>query len=293
MRILSLAVLTATLSAAVVSAAPNDQAIPGRTQISVSDSASSPSNTIIESIAAPTFGPMKLSAGYKSQNTGGRTGELADEKGRRYKMKNEFYAGLTHSSGWGVTAMGVQSGESFADETRSHFAAGDPSVTLAHPALYQNEDLKVTGQFRKYFAESARSLDRNQNQYAYYLFATYALGKGVNLFNQLTPRYFAQSYYKDTDTTHYVEDFTTIAKTQNSWFKYGLGQHSQFEWHNKTTNGTVTEIYPFVDVVLSRNIFVEPRFYLPVYRTGGAVYDAPKSVSLDQTQAELFVQVSI
>lgn len=294
MRSISFTILSATIFAALAApafAGPNDQASPGRTQLPLSEAASS--STLIDSIPAPTFGPLKLTAGYKSQNTAGRTAEMADSNGRHYKMKNEFYAGLIHTSGWGASVMGVQSGEAYGAEARNRYSAGDPSLTIVHPAIYQNDDVKVFGQLRKYFAETARSLDRSQNQYAYYLFTTYSMGKGVNLFNQLTPRYFVQSYYKDTDANYYVEDYTTIAKTQNSWFKYGVGQHSQVEWHYKTTDGAVTEVYPFVDFVFSKNIYLEPRFYMPVYRTTGAVYDSPNSVSIDQSQAELFVQVSI
>ena len=59
-----------------------------------------------------------------------------------------------------------------------------------------------------------------------------------------------------------------------------------------TSTGSVVEVYPLVDFVLNRNVFIEPRVNLPVY-TVNSVYDAPKTVSLDQAQFEVYVQLSI
>jgi hypothetical protein len=247
---------------------------------------------ILPSLAAPKIGPFTASAGVKSQNTAGRTNELAKGAGRRYKMKDEYYGGLTHTSGWGLSAMAVQAGESFGDPDKDHYASGDPSVTMAHPKLYDDGSLKITGQFRRYFANGLRSVDRHQAQYAYYMFTTYNMAHNVSVFNQLTPRYYHQAYYKKDDAKTYVEDYTTVTKKVNSWFKYGLGQHAQWEKHEDTATGAVVELYPLVDFVINNNIYFEPRVYLPVYKAQ-EVYDSPKAASLENSQFEIYGQISI
>jgi hypothetical protein len=188
--------------------------------------------------------------------------------------------------------MAVTTGSVYADDSRNNVGAGDPSVTLIHPVLYKDRDMTISGQFRRYFPVSDWASNRNQQQYAYYMFTTYAFGHGVNAFNQLTPRFFQQSYYKPSDTHFMTEDYTTLTKQVASWFKYGLGQHTQIEWHDQTSMGQTVEVYPLADLVFSKNISVEPRYYLPVYSMN-RVYDAPKSVSLGDSRAEIYMQITI
>lgn len=191
--------------------------------------------------------------------------------------------------------MAVTSGNLYATQKvkQDNVGAGDPSLTLIHPKFYDENGLRLTGQFRSYFPVTDRSNNRSQHQFAYYLYTNYSLPRGMAVWNQLTPRYFAQSYYKPADTTYLVEDISTLTQEMNSWLKIGVGQHSQVEYHDKTKTGVVAEVYPLVNFVFSRNIFIEARVNMPVYTNEGAVYEAPTTVGLDQAQPELFMQISI
>jgi hypothetical protein len=262
------------------------------TAVAPSESAGSTTSALFPSVKAPLLGPFKVTAGFKSFDATGRPQESGFQNGRTSRMRNEFYAGLIHESGWGLSVMGVQYGETYKDNNKSNYGAIDPSVTLIHPKIYDDGTLKLFGQLRRYFPASAFTLSRHQEQYAYYLFATYKMPRAVDMFNQLTPRYFAQDFYKPSDSVYFVEDYTTITKKINSWFKYGIGQHTQVEWHESTSPGRVVELYPLVDFVMNDNMFFEPRVFIPIYKTN-EVWDSPRAVSLDSTMFELFWQASI
>ncbi|MGE0632885.1 MAG: hypothetical protein AB7O96_10775, partial [Pseudobdellovibrionaceae bacterium] len=195
---------------------------------------------------APKFGPFKLSAGLKSTTNSGRVVDLEDKEGRQYKSKLEYYVGMTHDSGWGLSALAVTSGTTYREEAKKEtsYVAADPSLTLAHPTVYESADVKITGQLRSYFPVSISSKALDRRQYAYYMYTTYKMSGGWTLWNQLTPRYFFQNRYADTDTTSYVEDWTTLTKKVSPSFKYGFGQRAQMEWHKETVPGSVMEVFP-------------------------------------------------
>ena len=224
---------------------------------------------------------------------------MADDKGRRFKTKTEYYVGALHTSGWGLQALAVTSGTTYASdrdakgaEQVSGFGAGDPSLTLIHPAFFDDGVTKVSGQFRRYFPASNRSINRNQRQYAYYNYITHKLGGGWTVFNQLIPRYFDQDFYKVGDTNYYLEDLTVLTKTVNSWFRYGVSQWSQMEWHRDAAAGTAVDIIPFATFVVNSKFFVEPRLRFPVQKVN-AVYDSARAVALDNTQAEVYAQLTL
>jgi hypothetical protein len=282
--------LAAAIVASAVAANAQTSAAPAPT------AGTAPSEAVLTTkipsgISAPTFGDFTLKAGLKSQNTSAR---VVDTQKRTYRAKHEMYVGLNHKSGFGLQAMAVENAVQFkdADSKKDAMGAGDPSLTIIHPALYDKDGGRVWGQLRKYFPVTSRSNNRNQQQYAYYLYASQNLPQGWSTFNQLTPRYFQQSYYKAEDSKYLAEDYTTLAKKMSDAFKYGLGQHTQVEWHHAKPMGTVAEIYPFATFTLSQNAFIEPRLYLPVYSVG-TVYDGPQAVDLKNAQAEIFVQISI
>jgi hypothetical protein len=250
------------------------------------------SETLVPSLAAPQIGDVFIKAGLKSTNTSGRRFEYDSTSGRRYRLKNEYYLGGELKSGWGLSVMAVTSGKSVGDGKKDAFGAGDPSVTLSHPAIYDHDGTRVWGQFRRYFAGSDYAKDRGQKQYAYYLYSFSRLSGGWTVFNQLTPRYFDQPAYGVGETNYFVEDYTNLAKKMSSWLRLGVGQHSQVEWHKDSATGTCVEIYPYADLVLSSNVFIEPRLVLPVSKQN-SVYDSPNAVALDNAQAEIYVQISI
>jgi hypothetical protein len=258
------------------------------------------SSMLLPSVTAPKVGPFTIKAKAALQNTAprGSDSDIQGRSGRYVKIKNEYSATAMHDSGWGLQAMGVQAGTYFRDSsinsnTKSDAVGpGDSSLTLIHPAVYQTDDLKVWGQFRRYFARTERTRSLGQEQYAYYLFSNYKMAHGLALFNQLTPRYFSNNHYAPTDSKLYAEDYLVLTQDQSNWFKYGVGAHSQIEGHEKTATGGVIELYPLVDFVLNQNIFIEPRVYLPIYKHK-EVYDSPTAVSLNNAQAELFMQISM
>ena len=284
------ALLIAVLGHAVVSwtseAAETSVLPPVATSQLTSDS------SVLPSVVAPQIGDVFLKAGVKSTNSSGRRFEYDDAKGRRYRLKNDYYLGGELKSGWGLLATAVTTGKSVGDGKRDAFGAGDPSLTIIHPALYDDSGTRVWGQLRRYFAGTDYAKDRSQVQYAYYLFTVAKFAGGWSVFNQLTPRYFDQPSYASGETRSFVEDYTNVSKKISSWLKFGVGQHSQVEWHKETSTGTCVEAYPFADIVLSSNVFLEPRVVLPLQKQN-AVYDSPTAVSLDNAQAELYVQISI
>ena len=245
-------------------------------------------------IVAPKIGPVTIKAAITSQNTTGRGYEYDNSLGRRYRLKNEYSVGAVHTSGFGLSAMAVTSGKQYAEgnTAQNRMGAGDPSLTLIHPALYKDQNLSITGQLRRYFPVSDFSVNRTQQQVAYYLFANYTLPKSAAVWNQLTGRNFDQSFYNKADSKYLVEDYTTLTQNLNSWFKYGIGQHTQFEWHETTAPGQSIELYPLADFIVSSNIYIEPRLYFPLLSVN-TVYDAPKAVALNNTQAELFIRMGM
>jgi len=243
-------------------------------------------------INAPTFGPYKLRAGIKTTETSARAYEYSEEKGKRYKQKHEYFVGASHTSGWGGYVQAVTSGTTYGDSKKDTLSAGDPSITILHPDYYKGSEVTVSGQFRRYFPVADRSVNRNQRQYAYYLYTTYKLPAKLTVWNQATPRYFDQDTYKTGDTTYYFEDVTNITKSVNSWFSYGAGQWTQVEWHEKAATGTAIDATVFAKFVPMANITIEPRFSLPVH-VRNAVYDAAPSVSLNAFRAELYAQIAL
>lgn len=270
----------------------NSFAQSGSTVSTPSVSSSASTSTTVLPMTAPRIGNFKVKAGWQSLHNSGRVYEYGDKTKRVYKLKSEYFGGLVHDSGWGMTALAVTGGTGYVDPSKDQYGAGDPSLTLIHPSYYESSSLKVGGQLRRYFAVTDRSKNRNQQQYAYYLLTRYKMASDWAIFNQYTPRYFVQSYYKKDDTNYLMEDIFAISKKMNSWLKLGAGAHSQIEWHDKTSPGTSVEVYPLANFFLSDTLFVETRVRLPVHKVN-AVYDAPEGVALDNAQAEVFMQIAI
>lgn len=252
----------------------------------------SQTTTLSTQAPVPALGNYKILAGIKSTNDTGRGHEMADPNGRRFKTKTEYFLGGQHVSGWGLSAMAVTSGQTFGRSENNRIGAGDPSLTVLHPVLYDDGSLKISGQFRRYFPVSDRSVNRNQRQSAYYNYINYKMANGWSVFNQLIPRYFDQSFFLAGDTDYYLEDLTVVTKVVNSWFKFGVSQWSQVEWHRETAAGTSIELIPFATFVVNSNFYIEPRIKLPVQKVN-AVYDSARAVSLDNAQAEVYAQLTL
>lgn len=243
-------------------------------------------------LQAPSFGPMKLKAGIKSTNTSGRLYDLDNESGTRFKQKHEYFLGAVHASGWGAYGQAVTSGTSYGDSSRNNLGAGDPSLTILHPDFYKSSNLTLSGQMRRYFPVTDRSVNRSQRQYAYYFYTTYKMPAQWVVWNQSTPRYFDQSFYKDGDTNYYFEDITTLTKNVNRWFAYGFSQWTQVEWHQSAATGTSVDVSVFSRFTPIANVTIEPRFILPAH-VRNTVYDAAPRVGLNAFRAELYAQMAL
>jgi hypothetical protein len=246
--------------------------------------------SVIPSISAPKFGDFTPTAAVRSTNDSGRFGDYGDPKAKEYRLKNEYFVGASHASGWGIMGTAVTKG--YATQTDSTYGPGDASVILTHPAFYSDETTKVWGAFRRYFALSNWSKDHNVEQYAYYLFTTHKMGKGVELFNAFSARAFNVANNDGKDSPSSFDDLTHISQKMNSWLRLGVGQHITFENHYRDPSGTYMEMYPFAKFILSSNIFIEPRLLLPLYKQN-YVFDTPKTVALINSQAELFVNIAL
>ena len=242
-------------------------------------------------LPASALSAYKLKAALKATNTSARLNDFDSPNGRRLKQKYEYVLGFAHASGWGLSGQAVTSGTSYGDEKKNSMGAGDPSLTLIHPTLYKSSDFQLSGQFRRYFAVTDRSKDRGQAQYAYYLYANRNLPGRWVIWNQATPRYFAQTYFQRFDTKYLFEDLTTLTKTQNTWFAYGVAQFTQFEWHENEAMGSAIDGSVFAKFTPVSNFSIEPRFILPLH-VQNTVYDSATSVSLKNFKAELYAQLS-
>lgn len=290
--LLALAALTFTLKAYAAAAPGADSQV---VESQPSPATAAPSEQSISApfkLVAPSVGNYTLKAGIKSQNTTGRMYDLNNPNGKRYNLKNEYYLGFVHSSGFGAYGQAVTSGPMAAGTGRTAVGAGDPSVTLLHPDYFRGQSLTVAGQFRAYFPVSDRSVTQNIHQFAYYLMETYKMPRMWSMFNQTVPRYFAQSVTKDTDTTYYVEDLTTLSKQVASTWALGVSQWTQVETHSATPTGVAVDAGVFARWTPIANIWIEPRLLTPVY-IKNAVYDQSTSVALAGSRAELYAQLTL
>jgi len=292
-------VYSSMIHPAAVFAAESSASLPTVAPASTSQGTSTASVSEIKSdglpfgsISAPKIGAFTINAGIKDYNNLGRGSELQDPKGRRHYEKYEYYGTLTHQSGWGFSAMGVVTSSTFGDHSRDSTQAGNPSLTLIHPTVYQDSNLKITGQLRRSFAVTEGARRAGLNQWAYYSNANLKLAQGWAVFNQLVPRYFAQDRYKLTDSQYVVEDTTVLSRAVLAWLKLGVGQHSIVEWHSATSAGTLVEVFPSLSMTPSANTLIEARWLLPVQKVN-EVADSPAAVALDNNQAQLLLQVSI
>ncbi len=242
---------------------------------------------------APEFGPFRMRAGIKTTETSARAYEYNDDNGRRLRQKYEYYLGAVHKSGWGAYGQAQTSGTTFAGtKYSSAIQGGDASVTLLHPDFYKDASLTLAGQFRRYFAITARSKGRDQKQWAYYFYTTYKMPASYVIWNQATPRFFDQDFYKKGDTTYYFEDVTNLTKQLNQELALGIGQWTQVEWHSRTDTGISVDASVFARYTPIANIWIEPRLILPAY-VHNTVFDAARKVALDGARAELYAQITL
>jgi hypothetical protein len=279
-------------------AGPGEPAqIPAAQQSTATESQASNSLSAPFKIKAPQIGNYKMKAGIKSQNTTARIYEFDNENGKRYIQKQEYYLGFVHENGWGLYGQAVTSGPTYAGQGNGLkgagvVGAGDASATILHPDWFRGNSLTLGGQFRSYFPVTDRSQDRQQHQFAYYLYTSVKLARSWSIWNQTVPRYFSQSYYKPSDTTYYLEDLGTLAKALSSRWSVGVGEWTQVEAHSETKTGVAVDLEAFARFMPIANIWIEPRFIVPAI-IKNAVYDQAQGVSLSNARAELYAQMTL
>lgn len=250
-------------------------------------------STLVDGYDAPTIGDFRFNASIKSTARSGRFEELQTENGRRFRMRTEYAFGAVHQkTGWGATVTAATSGAAFGDSKRTAFGAGDPSLIIAHPRIFENDTFRISGQLRKYFAVTDRARSRGTDHWAYYITTSGRFGHGWSGFNQFIPRAFIQDTYTPDDTTFAVNNITGVAKQAYSWLQVGCGTHVAVEAHRGTATGTYAEVFPYATFTVSRNVRIEPRFFIPLHKDN-AVNESSRVVSLDNTSAELFAQISL
>lgn len=236
-------------------------------------------------VLAPAVTPK---VGIYSWSDTVRASETSD---RNYKNKNEIFAGAKLRSGWSLIGMIVQYRDQFDNTKKNNWHYGDPSVRVGHPAIALGNGWNYDGQLRYYIPATDRSQKYAIKQFAYSTNITGHVGQ-LEVWNNLIPRYFYEANYHADHTVAYAEDRTQVGKKFNKWLRGGLGQYTQVESHKGTPLGVTTEVYPYADVLVSKQVFLGPRFSLPVVARN-SVYDAPKGVSLKNSFAELFLSASL
>lgn len=236
---------------------------------------------------------------FKSYNTSGRNSDLRDRDknpaARTFQSKDEIAIGAKTTSGdWGGYVQFSQKTSAYNNTQRNKWSVnGDTSLSVLHPAWMDQPSYKLSGMARQYFPVSDASKDKGIYQSAYYLTLTANVGEGRSLFNQAIPRYFKQSAaYAANDTRFYVEDRTTVSQKLASWAKLGVGQWSQYEQHGSTPDAYCTEVFPYMDFNVNKNILISPRVYLPVM-VKNQVYDGPQNATTDFAYAELYFEMAL
>lgn len=248
------------------------------------------STTSESTTAAPAT--VRLMSGLKSTNDSARFVDQNNSQARTLKAKQEIYLGARHTSGWGAYGQVVQTRAAFNDSKKDRWVSEDPSVTLLHPEYYSDTVSSWSGQFRLYFPVSSSSKPLNRYQAAYYLTYKEKINFQDDFSNQLIPRAYFQNSYLATDRTFYVEDKATFSRKVNSWFKAGIGQWTQIESHNRSETGATIDVFPYADFILSKNVFIGPRVFLPLF-VQGSVNEGARAARADHAFAEVYLEAKI
>ena len=103
--------------------------------------------------------------------------------------------------------------------------------------------------------------------------------------------WFSTNAPKPEDSPFVLYQSLELAHQTTKTIALAIGEQTTVETHYGTATGTTVEIYPFADITITKNILIEPKFYMPVLVSN--IVDGPSSVTMNQTQAELFVKISI
>ncbi len=243
-------------------------------------------------IQAPKIGDFELKFQLRNTMTVARAEELQDIGGKEFGNLAEIRAGLKHKSGWGFMLTGANATTNFADNGKNTGNNGDATMILNVPSLIKTDSFHWFGYARAYFPTSDRSASNNVSSQAWYNFFEFNLGHNVTATNLTIARVFSRDLKQDSDLTSFVYNSLEFAHQTTSWAALSFG--GQFEADNTVRNGTGHEIdlYPFVDIAVTPNILIEPKYYFPVFVGGNGGVGA-SGASMNQSYFELFVKLAI
>ncbi len=243
-------------------------------------------------IKAPTFGDYELKAQFRTVMTMGRAQELQDNGGRNFGLNNEVRVGLKHKSGWGFALTGTYQTDNFADPSSDTGKNSDASLMLSHPSIIKNNIYDLYGVLRIYAPTSEASRENNVLSARYYSFLDITLPKKFAISNTFFVRAFSRPAPGATDLTSVVYDSLELSREAAKGISFAFGAEVEADSFHGQQTGTQVDLYPFIDFALIPNVLIEPKYYFPVFVSGGGTVGA-SGASLDQTQAELFIKIAI
>jgi hypothetical protein len=243
-------------------------------------------------IKAPTFGDFELKAQFRNTMTLGRAQELQDEGGRNFGLNTEVRVGLKHKSGWGIGVTGTYKTDNFADPSSDTGKDSDASLMLSHPSIFKNNTFDLYGALRIYVPTSESSRENDVRSATYYSFLDITLPKKFSLSNTFLVHGFTRPAPGATDITSAVYESLELSHQTAKGMALAFGAQAEADSFYGQQTGTQVDLYPFIDFTLIPNVLIEPKFYLPVFVSGGGSVGA-SGASLDQSQAELFIKIAI
>ena len=242
-------------------------------------------------IKAPTFGDWELKAQLRNTLTMANAEELQNEGGKNFGLSNEVRVGMKHKSGWGFALTGTYQTQNFADPAGDAGSNGDASLMLYHPSIIKNDTFDFHGIARLYAPTSETSREKGILSASYYGFLDMTFAKRLTATNLTIVRGFSQPTPGDTDAQSVIYNSLEFYHATTKSISLSFG--GQFEADN-SRSGTSTEfdLYPFIDFSPTPNLLIEPKYYFPVFVGGNRSVNA-SGAALNQTQAELFIKLSI
>jgi len=219
--------------------------------------------------------------------------KLQDRSQQYVSYQQEARLGWKLGNDWQLVGIGAQVATTYGGNApnTTTWTSADPSISLGHP-IYKSPEFVMTGEARRYFRGFASTIKNQTDQYQYYLRASYTPTARWEIFNLVSPHYYAQPQFADADTTYYLEGKTVASYRMSKWWTLGVGQYTQLEYHSRTETGLNVEVFPAVEIDLAPNLMIWPAIFVPV-AAQAAVGGGATSASVDNTRAELYIMATL
>lgn len=243
-------------------------------------------------IKAPKFGDFELKAQFLTIMTMGRAKELQDVGGRNFGLKNEARVGLKHKSGWGFALTGTYQTDNFADPSSDTGKNSDASLILYHPSLVKNNTFDLYGTLRLYIPTSENSREANVRAARYTSLLDITLPKKFSISNTFLAQGFTRPNPGPTDIASIFYNSLELSHQTFKGISLAFGAQAEADGFSGQQTGTQVDVYPFIDFAIIPNVLIEPKYYFPVFVSGGGTVGA-SGAAFDQSQAELFIKIAI